>query len=70
MFLNLRNWEREVCTYRRFKEWEEAALAGVTYWIEHHTVKQKVTSAISSHGTWLGCGPGPQLGVCKRQPYT
>ena len=32
-------------------------------------VNQKVTGSISSQGTCLGCGPGPQWGAGERQPY-
>ena len=34
------------------------ALAGVAQWIERGPVK--VASSITSQGTCLGCGPGPQ----------
>ena len=44
------------------------ALAGVAQWIEHWPRNQKVTGSIPCQGTCLGWGPGPQLGVCKRQP--
>ena len=44
------------------------ALAGVAQQIEHQPEKQKVTGLIPDQGTCLGCGPGPQLGVCERQP--
>ena len=44
------------------------ALVGVAQWIECQPVNLKVASLIPSQGTCLGCGPGPQLGVCKRQP--
>ena len=44
------------------------ALAGVAQWIEHQSVNQKVAGSIPSQGTCLGCGPGPQLGACERQP--
>ena len=43
-------------------------LAGVAQWIECRPVNQRVTSWIPNQGTCLGWGPGPQLGVCKRQP--
>ena len=36
------------------------ALAGVAQWIEHWTVKQRVTGSIPSQGTCLGCRLGPQ----------
>ena len=44
------------------------ALAGVGQWIEHQPVNPKVTSSIPGQGPCLGCGLGPQLGVCGRQP--
>ena len=44
---------------------KQVALAGVAQWIEHW--KQRVASSIPSQGTRLGCSPGPQWGVCKRQ---
>ena len=43
------------------------ALAGVIQWIKHRPGNRKVASSIPSQGTYLGCGRGPQLGVCKRQ---
>ena len=36
---------------------------------ERGPVNQRVTGLIPSQGTCLGCEPGPQLGVCKRQPH-
>ena len=45
------------------------ALAGVAQWTEHQPVNQMVTGSIPSQGTRLGCGPGPQLGACERQPH-
>ena len=44
------------------------ALAGVAQWTEHRPVNQRVASSIPSQVTCLGCGLGPQLGVCERQP--
>ena len=41
------------------------ALAGVTQWIEHGPVNQRVSGSIPSQGTCLGCGPGPQSGTHK-----
>ena len=38
-----------------------AVLAGVAQWIECQSENQKVASLIPSQGTFLGCGPGPQL---------
>ena len=46
----------------------EIALAGVAQWIECQPVNQRVTGSIPSQGTCLGCRPGPQYGVCERQP--
>ena len=46
-----------------------SALAGVAQWIEHRPLNQRVAGLISSQGTCLGCGPGPQLGALKRQPH-
>ena len=45
------------------------ALAGVAQWTEHQPEKQRVACLIPSQGTYLGGGPGPQLGVCERQPH-
>ena len=36
-------------------------------WIEQWPASQKVIGSIPGQGTWLGGGPGPQLGACKRQ---
>ena len=44
-------------------------LAGVAQWIEHWPMNQRVTGSIPSQGTCLGCQPGPQEGVQKRQPH-
>ena len=44
------------------------ALTGVVQWVEHHPANRKAAGSISSQGTSLGCGPGPWLGTCKRQP--
>ena len=46
-----------------------SALAGVAQWVECQPVNQRVTSSIPSQGARLGCGPGPQLGACERQPH-
>ena len=40
------------------------ALAGVAQRIE----RQPVAGSFPGQGTHLGCGPGPQLAVCERQP--
>ena len=45
-----------------------SALAGVTKWVGHHPTNRKVTGLIPNWDTLLGHRPGPQLGVCKRQP--
>ena len=44
------------------------ALAGVAQWIECWPMNPRLVSLIPSQDMYLGCGPGPQLGVCKRQP--
>ena len=44
------------------------ALAGVAQWIECRPANQRVAGSIPSQDTCLGCGPGPQLGACKKQP--
>ena len=44
-------------------------LAGVAQWIEHWPANQAVTGLTPSLGTCLGCGPGPRLGACERQPH-
>ena len=43
-------------------------LAGVAQWTECQPAKQKITGLIPSQGTCLGCGPGPQMGMYRRQP--
>ena len=43
------------------------ALAGVAQ-IECWPANQRVAGSIPSQGTRVGCRPGPQLGVCRRQP--
>ena len=45
------------------------ALAGVAQWIESRPANQWVTGSIPSQGTRRGCRPGPQLGICERQPH-
>ena len=45
-----------------------AALAGVAQWIKCQPVDQKVADLIPGPSTCLGCGPGPWLGACERQP--
>ena len=44
------------------------ALAGVAQWIDCRPMNGKVSSSIPDQGARLGRGPGPQLGVCERQP--
>ena len=44
------------------------ALAGMAQWIERQPVNQKLAGSIPCQGTCLGCGPGPWLGVSRRQP--
>ena len=43
------------------------ALAGVAQWIERWPVNPRVAGSIPSQGTFLGCGPDPQLGACESQ---
>ena len=52
--------------YKQMKK----ALAGVAQWIQCWSAKQGVTGSIPSHGTRLGCRPGPQWGAHERQPHT
>ena len=52
------------------KRYKLPVLAGVTQWIECQPEKQRDAGWISSQGTCLGCGLGPQLGMCERQPHT
>ena len=54
-------------TFKSFLKKCKTALAGVAQWTEHQPVNQKVASSIPGQGTCLGCGPGPQLGACKKQ---
>ena len=44
------------------------ALAGVAQWTKLQPADCKVASSIPGQGTCLGCGRGPQLGACKKQP--
>ena len=44
--------------------------SGLAQWIEYWPVNRKVAGLIPRQGTCLGCRPGPQLGVCKRQPVS
>ena len=38
-------------------------MAGVAQWIEPQPANQRFAGLIPSHGTCLGCGPGPQYGA-------
>ena len=38
-------------------------------WIECWPTNQKVAGSIPSQSTYLGCGPGPQLGACERHSH-
>ena len=37
-----------------------SALAGIAQWIERRPANQRLAGLIPSHGTDLGCSPGPQ----------
>ena len=39
-------------------------------WTEHGPVNQRVAGSLSSQGTCLGCGPGPQCVVASLAPPT
>ena len=74
IFPNLLSWWlstkfKYIPCYNRLLRKFSPALAGVAQWTEQQTVKQRVASSIPSQGTCLGCGPGPQQGVCERQPH-
>ena len=45
------------------------ALAGLAQWIECWPVYQSVAGLIPGHSACFGCGSGPWLGVCKKQPH-
>ena len=53
-------WIKEEC---------KVALAGIAQWIECRLANQSINGSIPSQGTCLGCGPGPQQGMCKRHPH-
>ena len=63
-------WGREGMDRAMLKKKKDSVLAGVAQWTECLSVKQGVAGLIPSQGTCLGCGPGPWLGVCKRQPHS
>ena len=50
------------------QESEFLVLTGVVQCVRHCLAKHKVAGLIPGQDTCLGCGPGSQLGVCKRQP--
>ena len=39
-------------------------------WLSGLSAGQSIAGWISSQGTCLSCGPGPQEGACERQPRT
>ena len=43
--------------------------AGVAQWSECGPANQRVAGSSPSQGRSLGCGLGPWLGVCERQPH-
>ena len=47
----------------------DLALAGVAQWTECQPVNQRIAGSIPGQDTCLGCGPGPRMGVCKREPF-
>ena len=53
---------------KKKKKKKKKALAGVVHWVGCQIVNQKIASSIPSWGTCLGCGLGPWLGACERQP--
>ena len=52
------------------EKYKYQALAGVAQWTECRPANQRVASSIPSQGSCLGCGPGPWLEACERQPHT
>ena len=48
---------------------DEIDLPGIAHWLSGWPANQRVVGSIPSQGTCLDCGPGPQEGVCKRQPH-
>ena len=55
------------CVFLWFNK-DGIVLVGMAQWIEHWPAKLMVTGSIPSQDTCLGCGPGPQLRACERQP--
>ena len=53
---------------KTFQKSSHSALAGVTRWSEPQPVNRREARSIPRQGTCLGCGPGPQLRACERQP--
>ena len=66
-WINLWPWCCMCCKSYWCLTHEPWALAGVAPWIECQPVNWKVANSSPSQGTFLGCKPGPQLGVCKKQ---
>ena len=66
-FVNLSLVKEHKLTFLFIKK-SQVALAGVAQWIEHRPVNREAAGLIPSQGTLLGCGPGPLLGLCERQP--
>ena len=60
----LNSMKKEIETIKRTSQ----SLAGVAQWTECWTSNQRVAGSIPSQGTCLSCRPGPQYGVCERQP--
>ena len=47
----------------------QGTLAGVAQWIQWQPVNQGAASSIPCQVKYLGCGPGPLLGACKRHAH-
>ena len=45
-----------------------AALTIMAQRVGHHPANREVASSIPGQGAYLGCRPGPWLGVFERQP--
>ena len=50
-----------------FKKIDKFALTGMAQWVGYHPANQKIANLMPGQGTGLGCGLGPQLGLCERQ---